>query len=102
MIELPCATCGDKGITVVNWADAPSQYAVCLCRTGEEMRRKSNGSTALWRLWAAREQVDPEDVLMLEDALTPAELTERGFQELTGETAFDAIAAAAQKRNTEL
>lgn len=96
-----CSTCSDKGIVKVNWSDVPCDYAVCLCPAGESMRSTVNNSRHVsprWRVWAAREQVNPETVWMLEDVCTPEELAERGFRELTAANGLDAIAAAAKQK----
>lgn len=77
-----CQVCQDKGIVTVNWADAPHEYAVCLCATGQALRSTSNFTsrvTPLWVVWAAREGVNPSAVWMIEDVLTGEELTALGL-----------------------
>lgn len=78
-----CQSCADLGMIRVPWADAPANFAICLCLAGLEMRQTRNANKetgfALWQVWAAREQVDPSRVFLLEEILTPAELAERGF-----------------------
>lgn len=92
-----CAVCGDKGIIAVPWMDAPDDYAVCLCTTGRGLRVTTNcraACAALWQVWAAREQIDPLRVFMLEDILTPEELTARGFGPPSVGTPVESRAAA--------
>src|SRR6185437_9714474 len=53
--RMSCETCGDKGITRLNWADHAEEYSVCLCPAGLELRKAENsGKTCvpLWVLWA--------------------------------------------------
>jgi hypothetical protein len=79
---MSCRACADKGIIRLNWADAPDDFAVCLCLAGLSMRATTNQRRtvpARWRVWCAREQVDPAKVFMVEDVLTPEELAERGL-----------------------
>lgn len=98
---MTCSTCQDIGIVRLNYEDG-DEYGICLCPAGEAMRRAvNNGSPTvpLWRVWCAREQVNPALVRPIEDVLTPAELTERGFTELTAPAdSLSAIAAAARAR----
>jgi hypothetical protein len=75
-----CEVCSDKGIVRVNWADAPDDYAVCLCEEGLRLRvDRNHGKTVstLWMVWCAREQIDPSRMFLIEEVLTPDELTER-------------------------
>lgn len=100
---MPCGTCSDKGVVTVNWADAPTEYAVCLCPIGMDLRRRTNNGHATppyWLAWAAREQVDPKTVVMLEDVLEPDELRERGLM-AAPVSAIDAIAAAGRNRSRD-
>jgi hypothetical protein len=102
---MSCRTCIDIGIVTLNFQEG-DEYGICLCPMGERMRSAvNNGHQAapLWRVWCAREQVDPSLVHPIEDVLTPAELTERGFTELTAPAdALGAIAAAAKSRGAKL
>lgn len=95
---MSCAQCGDIGIIRVPWSDAPDDFAVCLCPSGRNMRQTRNARKdtgfALWEVWAAREQVDPARVFLLEDVLTPAELAERGFHASVSELAVQSREAA--------
>jgi hypothetical protein len=96
---MTCPTCADRGLVKVNWKDAQEDYAVCLCPTGELLRADSTpGQLPAWRVLAHRMDIDPARVVMLEDVCTPEELAERGFRELTADTAMDAIVAAARGR----
>ena len=79
---MSCTTCEDKGLVAVPWTDAPDDYAVCLCPIGRGLRTTKNYKSAvapLWEVWAAREQVDPSRVRMLETLLSEDELKARGF-----------------------
>jgi hypothetical protein len=92
-----CEVCHDHGVVKLNWSDAPPEYGICLCQFGLELRNARNVRsqvTPLWQVWAAREQVDPSLVWMLEDVLTPAELAERGFQSVVGEPSTESREAA--------
>jgi hypothetical protein len=94
---MSCEVCADHGVVKLNWSDAPVEYAICLCPFGLELRVSRNVRsqvTPLWQVWAAREQVDPSLVWMLEDVLTPAELAERGFQRGVGEASAQSREAA--------
>ena len=100
---MSCALCGDKGVVVVNWADAPREFAVCLCPVGKSLRETQNAYTTdqvpRWRVWAAREGIDPDTMHLLEDVLTEAEQRASGFAEPPA-THLDAVAAAARARRS--
>lgn len=77
-----CQSCADVGIIRVPWNNAPDDFAICLCAAGADMRSsrsRSQTAFALWQLWAARGQIDPSRVFLLEEILTPPELAQRGF-----------------------
>jgi hypothetical protein len=77
-----CPHCDNKGIIRLNWADAPDDYAVCLCPVGLDLRSTDNNGHAVaprWWLWAARNHIPLERVFLAEDVLTPEELAERGW-----------------------
>jgi hypothetical protein len=80
---MSCQVCADKGIVKLNWSDAPEDYGVCLCAVGRTMRETRNAGKrtdyALWQVWATREGIDPDRVLLLEDILTDEEMRECGF-----------------------
>jgi hypothetical protein len=81
--------CGGKGIVVLNWSDAPHDYAVCLCETGERYRMDRNHGrrvTPQWAIWCAREGIAPSRMYLLEEALTAEELAEAGFGNLDRQT----------------
>lgn len=72
----------------LNWADAEDEFAVCLCRVGQTLRRSSNEGhlvAPLWHVWCAREQVDASRVVPLEDVLTVEELEARGLRVQPGQ-----------------
>jgi hypothetical protein len=98
---MDCDICAGKGLVTLNWADAPPEYAVCLCQQGLAMRVTRDGSFALWEVWAAREGVDPSRVWRLEDVLTPEELRERGVGQPVEHDAVSAIAEAARAKNAK-
>ena len=78
-----CQSCGDKGIIRLPWTDAPDDYAICLCPAARWYRSDDNAGRHTgyfgWQVWAYRHQVDPSRVWLMEEALTSAELSERGF-----------------------
>jgi hypothetical protein len=79
---MTCRNCGDIGMIRVSWSNAPDDFAVCLCAAGRSMRNTTNRKDtgfALWQVWAAREQIDPSRVFLVEEVLTPQELAARGF-----------------------
>lgn len=81
-MTLDCPVCLDRGIVRVNWADAPDDYAICICGTGLELRVDRNskaGVYPLWHLWCAREGVSQDRVFLLEDVLTPEEIAARSI-----------------------
>lgn len=97
---MSCENCGDKGVTVLNWTDAPPDFAVCLCSTGLDMRATANEGKAtvpLWRVWCAVHQVDPSRVLMLEAVHTPDELAALGFVQSAPVDHQAALLAAGRK-----
>lgn len=99
---MTCATCADRGLVTVNWADAEPEYAVCLCDVGHMMRVTRNATRAtkyaMWELWVARAGINPARVVKLEDVLTSEELRERGFGLETPAAPLDAVAAAARAK----
>lgn len=104
-----CQSCADVGIIRVPWSNAPDDFAICLCDAGAAMRRSWNPDETrarfeVWQLWAAREQVDPSRVFLLDEILAPAELAERGFSAPQAPTiaAQEAVLLAAGKRRAKL
>lgn len=102
-----CQSCADVGVIRVPWADAPDDFALCLCAAGTEMRSDCSHKPtafALWQLWAAREQIDPSRVFLLEEILTPPELAARGFTTAVQSpvAAQEAALLAAGKRKVKL
>jgi predicted GNAT family acetyltransferase len=102
---LSCSICADKGIAVVNWSDAPREFAVCVCPVGKSLRETQNAHRntpyARWQVWAAREGIDPGTIHMLEDVLTDVEWRERGLGP-TDAAPVDAVAAAAAARGRKV
>ncbi len=100
---MSCSICADKGIAIVNWADAEREFAVCVCPTGKSLRETQNAyrNTAYprWKVWAAREGIDPAKIHMLEDVLEEAELRAQGLPPPTFEATLDPIAAASRARS---
>ncbi len=77
-----CSSCAGKGLIRLNWADAPDEYALCLCAAGQAWREDANNgkpTNSLWHLWCAIEGVDQDRVWCIEDVLTADELAQRGF-----------------------
>lgn len=78
---MSCDVCAD-GWVVVEWTDAPHDFAVCLCPAGEAWRVAMNHGTPTvprWRVWCAQWQVDPARVFMVEDVWTAEELAAVGL-----------------------
>jgi histidinol phosphatase-like enzyme len=97
---MSCANCADNGLTRLNWADAPDDFAVCLCHVGLDMRvDQNNGKPAppLWRVWCAKHQVSPERVFMVEDVLTAEEMAERGLVKAPTGTRESTLLTAAKR-----
>ena len=93
---MKCSTCADKGLIRLNWADAPDEFAVCLCAAGLGWRDSYNNgkeTNPMWELWCAIEGIEQDRVWCIEDVLTAAELAERGFSKAV---------AAAESRETAL
>ena len=101
-----CAMCGGFGLVVLNWRDAPHDYAVCLCAAGQSMRLERNHDkpvTPLWAVWCAREGIAPSRMYLLEEALTVDELREAGIAPTAAATpaeSREAALLAAGKRST--
>jgi hypothetical protein len=78
-----CPVCADKGLVRLPWDDdAEPGIGVCLCAAGQALRVNRNMGREvlpLWRVWCAREQVDPARVYLLEDVLSAEELAEAGL-----------------------
>lgn len=100
---MTCRSCNDHGVFRVSYHDgSPSEFALCLCKEGEVMRRATNNGKAVtphWQVWAFTQGIPLEHVAPMEDLLTDEEMAARGFRELTPETALDAVAAAARARS---
>jgi hypothetical protein len=98
-----CDVCGDLGMLIQPWTDAPHDYAICLCPAAAWYRSDVNAGrhtgTFGWQLWCAMHQVDPARVFRLEEIYSPAELAAVGLSQQP--IPFDreaAILAAAGKR----
>jgi hypothetical protein len=102
---MDCDVCHGKGLVTLNWADAEPDYALCLCPVGLDMRGEVGPGKrqpfALWQVWAARAQVDPSRIVLLEEALTPSELQACGFGLPARPTLMASVAAAAQSKNAK-
>jgi len=103
---MTCPSCADHGVFKVCYHEGdPTDYALCLCRAGEQMRcAKNNGKpcTPHWQIWAHVHGIDPERVMPMEDLLTPDELAARGFttpttDDLSREAALLAAGRAAKR-----
>jgi hypothetical protein len=75
-------TCVCQGRGVVRFQNtdgAPDEFGICLCAVGQGLRVAVNRGKATaprWQLWAAREQVDPAQVAMIEEFLTDEEIVQ--------------------------
>ena len=101
--RVTCGTCGDHGLVRLNWSDKPEDFGICLCRAGLLMRDDHNGRrrvTPQWAVWATKHGIDPSRFYLLEEAMTPEELAERGFTPTAEGPAdrLEAIVAAAKRR----
>jgi hypothetical protein len=101
---MTCEVCGDKGLVRLNWADAPDDYAVCLCEEGLRLRvDRNNGKSVapLWLVWCGREQIDPSRMFLIEEVLTPDELTERELRKPAVSMNREAALLAAGKQKAK-
>ena len=77
---MSCPVCADRGIARIRYHSGdPDDFGVCLCAAGRPYRSERNGAGdltpyGLWQVWAARAQVDPGRVFMIEELLDDAEL----------------------------
>lgn len=98
-----CPSCNDRGVFRINYHDgSPADFAICLCKAGEQMRCATNNGktvTPQWQVWAFQQGIPIEHVAPMEDLLDADEMAARGFTELPAATAIDAIAAAARARS---
>jgi hypothetical protein len=87
-----CASCEDRGIVPYvpfgcSKLDADIvaddlSFAICLCDAGRALRWDRNGkarTVPLWRVWCAREQIDPSRVTLVEQVFTTGELEAAGL-----------------------
>lgn len=99
--QVICAHCGDLGMAIQEWTDAPHDFAVCVCRAGDQWRNDDNNGrtvTPAWRVWCAREQVDPSRVFMLEDIYTAQELAAAGLSRQVADINREARLLASSRR----
>lgn len=105
-----CAVCEDRGLVPFVATDNPTPdakvtaadllFALCLCRAGGALRFTQNErrrTVPLWRVWCAREQVDPSRVCRLEDVYSAEELASVGFQKATPIDRSSALLNAGRK-----
>ena len=101
-----CETCCDKGLVIVNWTDAEPDYAVCLCHAAQWYRSNRNAGREVaaygWQVWAARHQVEPSRVVMLEDVLTAEEMAECGLSQPAVIADREAVLLAAARKKVKL
>jgi hypothetical protein len=100
---MTCASCVDLGVFKVAYRDgSPTDFALCLCRAGEAMRRATNNGRMVapqWHVWAFRQGIPLDRIAPMEDVLTNDEMAARGFTELSTKAAvLDAVAEAARQR----
>lgn len=105
---MTCATCQDTGfypfVDAENTAPAEAitvadlHFAVCLCEVGQSLRRGENNgrrTVSLWRVWCAREQVDPSRVFLLEEVFSAEELAAAGLRRVAAPLSREAALLAA-------
>lgn len=73
---MSCPLCDGKGVVRVKYESGePDDFGVCVCGIGRQMLETRNAgrdtSFALWQVWAAKEQIDPETIFDLTDLLPP-------------------------------
>jgi hypothetical protein len=106
-----CASCEDRGIVpFVPLAGPPDDavtaddlhFAICLCDAGKDLQWDKNEKARTvprWRVWAAREQIQPSRVCLVEDAFTAADLIAAGLvAERRSEDRSAALLAAGRKK----
>lgn len=75
-----CPLCGDHGIVrMKDHEGGEDEFAICLCAHGMAWRSDRNAvgnpsGYPKWLLWAAREQVNPALIVMVEDVADEADL----------------------------
>jgi hypothetical protein len=86
-----CASCEDRGIVPFVPLDGPPDdavtaddlhFAICLCDVGKDLRWDKNEKARTvprWRVWAAKEQIQPSRVCLVEEAFSGAELIAAGL-----------------------
>ena len=87
-----CEACEGAGLIAFLPHDSPKSeadagkddlhFAVCLCAVGQAFRLDTNEGRRVapqWRLWCAREKVDPSRVAMVEDVYDKADLEAAGL-----------------------
>jgi hypothetical protein len=87
-----CASCEDRGIVpfVPFSCSKPDadivaddlHFGICLCDAGKALRWDRNEkarTVPLWRVWCAREQIDPSRVAMVEQVFTTGDLEAAGL-----------------------
>jgi hypothetical protein len=102
-----CNHCGGKGMIRVCYQDgSPTDYAVCLCEASQWYRSDMNAGRHTgsygWQVWAAREQVDPERIAMLEDLFNQEELANLGFPSGAEISSDDDLTSIGKTRKTKL
>jgi hypothetical protein len=105
-----CQACEDRGLIRFRYHDgSPDEFGVCLCRAAAGLRSNASGDKRTgvygWHVWAAREQIDPALVFLIEELLD-ADETARMFPDFLGEeavsTSDEDIAAAMRTHRTKL
>lgn len=92
---MTCVACDDVGIVPFVAADNPKPdadidaddllFAICLCDAGARLRRERNDHqkvAPLWRVWCAREGVDPSRVCLIESVYDTDTLRTAGLSVL--------------------
>lgn len=81
---MSCPVCDGHGIARVGYEDGtPDDFAVCLCPAGIWFRSNLNAGKPTdgygWQVWAAKYQIAPDRLHLVEDIATPSELAEKGL-----------------------
>jgi hypothetical protein len=89
---MSCEACVDMGLVPFVETDNPKTapeidrddlcFAICLCPVGQAYRKGTNNGKrvpAFWRVWCAREQIDPSRVFRVEDVYSREQLAAVGL-----------------------
>lgn len=103
-----CEVCGDLGMLVLEWADAPYDFAICLCPAATWYRSNENAGRTVsafgWQVWCAIYGVDQARVFKLEAVYSATELAAVGLsvQSQVAVSRAAALLAAGRGRRPKL